>query len=105
MSRDLLALKAELLAKFECQKSGNCCRRVGYVYATNPEIQKMAKVLEISFTEFMEKYVFRQDGWALIASPDHRPGCFVNDRNQCHVYDARPKACKTYPDWPQTVVS
>ncbi len=98
---DLRALKADLLAKFECQQSGNCCRREGYVYATTLELQKMAKLLGVSYVEFVDQFVVRQEGWALIASPAHRPGCFVNAQNHCDIYEARPKSCRTYPDWPQ----
>ncbi len=97
---DLVALKAALLAGFVCQNSGNCCRREGYVYATLPELQKMAEFLELSLEAFTEQFVKKEDGWRVIASPGHRPTCFLSEDNRCEIYPVRPQACKTYPDWP-----
>lgn len=96
---DLPVLKTELLARFKCQQSGNCCRREGYVYVTPQEMSDMAKFLGVALAEFQKKYVIREEGWSLISSPTHRDGCFLNQSNQCSIYPVRPKECKTYPNW------
>ena len=93
--------KDTILAQFKCHQTGNCCRFDGVVYASAQEIEAMAKVLGIDIVSFMEKYVKRKDGWMLIADRAHRPNCFLNEKNQCEIYDARPKNCKTYPNWPE----
>jgi Fe-S-cluster containining protein len=41
------------------------------------------------------------EGWEVIASPDFRPRCFLTEENTCSVYELRPLACRTYPQWPQ----
>jgi Fe-S-cluster containining protein len=101
----ILQLKSQILAAFECQKSGNCCRRDGYVYATLPEMQKMADFLEVDLGSFMDRFVKRDSGWWVISSVTHRPNCFLTPENTCRIYPVRPPACKTYPHWPDLWVS
>lgn len=98
---DLSQHKSEILSEFACQNSGNCCRATGYVYVTEPEIVQMAERLELSVSDFCEQYVRRRNGWPLVASPDHRPHCFLDTANRCQVYNERPPACRSYPDWPE----
>jgi Fe-S-cluster containining protein len=93
--------KKAILEKFECQKTGNCCRESGYVYVTKDNIEKMSRLLNLSIETFREKYVTRHNGWDIIASDRHRPNCFLDKKNQCQVYDARPNHCRTYPNWPE----
>jgi len=100
MDNELSQLKTALLSEFKCQKSGNCCKREGYVYVTQTELTAMAKTLKLSAATFTKRYITYDNGWPVIATPTHRPRCFLNDKNQCQVYDNRPIACKTYPDWP-----
>ena len=99
--QSLLVLRREMLSRFQCQKSGNCCRCPGVVYATAQEISSMASLLDHSSIEFREKYVVKRKGWDVIADQEHRPNCFLKKDNTCEVYDGRPKACRTYPDWPE----
>jgi uncharacterized protein len=93
--------KAEILSRFQCQKSGNCCKAGGYVYLTAIELEKMAALLNVSVADFRERYVVTQNGWDLIATPTHRPRCFLDAEDRCMVYPARPAACRSYPDWPE----
>jgi Fe-S-cluster containining protein len=97
---DLAKLKADMLAHFKCQKSGNCCRCPGVVYASQSEISSMAKIVDKSELEFRNDYIVKRNGWDVIADTHHRPNCFLTTANECSVYEARPKACRTYPDWP-----
>jgi Fe-S-cluster containining protein len=93
--------KTEILGHFRCQKSGNCCKAGGYVYVDAAELTQMATLMGLSPTDFRERYVVRQNGWDLIATPTHRPRCFLDDQDRCTVYSARPAACRSYPDWPE----
>ncbi len=98
---NLQELKKQLLEKFECQKSGNCCRREGMVYVTIPDMQKMATFLGLQLNAFIQQFCKRENGWYVVASPTHRPNCFLKDDNTCSVYALRPKSCKDYPNWPE----
>ena len=90
-----------ILKKFNCQKTGNCCRTDGVVYATQTEINKMATELNIDITTFIQRYVQKKEGWLTIANQNFRKNCFLNDKNECRIYNCRPKQCKTYPNWPE----
>ena len=61
----------------------------------------MAAHLDLSPDEFRARYVISANGWEFISTPTHRPRCFLNHRDECSVYHYRPKACRTYPDWPE----
>ena len=96
----LIHQKEKILNTFTCQQSGNCCRCPGYVYVTQHDITNMAHIKECTSSEFKTRYTQQKKGWSLIASPTFRTHCFLNKKNQCTVYNARPSACKTYPNWP-----
>ncbi len=101
----LLKLKKDILSRFKCQKSGNCCKCPGVVYVTQPEISAMATILDQSSIEFRQDYVVKKNGWDVISDTQHRPNCFLASDNACSVYKARPMACQTYPDWPDIWIS
>jgi Fe-S-cluster containining protein len=94
-------LKSEILSQFKCQGSGNCCRAGGYVRVTIPEIIALSERLNLTPEVFRSQFVVRLNGWEMISTPTHRPLCFLNEDHQCGVYDQRPSACRTYPDWPE----
>ncbi|MGE4170131.1 MAG: YkgJ family cysteine cluster protein [Candidatus Margulisiibacteriota bacterium] len=94
-------LKQAILKAFRCQNSGNCCRREGYVYVDAPTQAAMAKKLNLDLPTFLESYTETKNGWRFIASPTFRNTCFLTCENTCSVYEARPKICQTYPDWPE----
>lgn len=98
---DLPALKNAILADFICQKSGNCCRREGVVYASLGEISRMATLLGLTADSFIKRYTQRENGWHVLAKPGFRPTCFLNEKNECDIYEARPGHCRTYPYWPE----
>ncbi|RAP39139.1 hypothetical protein DID80_00610 [Candidatus Marinamargulisbacteria bacterium SCGC AAA071-K20] len=101
----LISKKETILKNFNCQQSGNCCKCPGYVYVEESDISNMAEIKKESVSDFKKNYVQRQKSWQLIASPNFRPNCFLDDNNGCSVYEARPKACRTYPNWPEIWVS
>ena len=94
-------LKRELLSRFECQSSGNCCRSDGIVYASPNECANMAKHLNLDLPTFLKRYTKRKQGWTILADTHFRPHCFLDDNHNCRVYKSRPKACRSYPNWPE----
>ena len=95
----LVQNRTQILEKFQCQGTGNCCIAPGYVYVTNNDIDNMANILNVSKKTFMDYFVITKNGYLLIASPTHRSRCFLSADNQCTVYEGRPLACQTYPNW------
>jgi uncharacterized protein len=100
-SLDMTSLKSKMLSRFKCQGSGNCCRIEGYVTITEPELQTLATMSQLTPVEFKQKYVVTENGWMYIATPRHRSLCFLTQDNRCSHYEGRPKACRSYPDWPE----
>lgn len=92
--------------QFECQGSGKCCvsrGEYGYVYLTLSDRKKLAKLFQLSTPQFTKKYCEREEGfWKL---RDFTDACVFLDGKMCGVYEARPTQCKTWPFWPETLVS
>lgn len=101
MSISMNEIKEKVLKEFQCQQSGNCCRCPGIVHVTQKDIESMATIKNIPVFDFMNNYVIRQNGWSVVASTTFRTSCFLNEKNQCDVYQARPEQCRTYPHWPE----
>ncbi len=93
--------KEEILRRFRCRGSGACCRAGGYVAVSDADIKTMANRLQMDDWMFRQQMVVVINGWSYIATPSHRVRCFLDEQNRCKVYEARPKACRTYPDWPE----
>ena len=96
---DWVRYRKQVLDKFECQQSGNCCRCPGVVYASIDTQTAMAKELNMSLIDFKRDFVIKKDGWELVSSQQFRTRCFLDKENKCRVYNARPIPCKTYPNW------
>ena len=95
----LVQNRTQILEAFQCQGTGNCCIAPGYVYVNHNDIDNMASILNVSKKTFMDYFVITKNGYYLIASPTYRTYCFLSENNQCQVYQARPLACQTYPNW------
>ncbi len=84
---------------------GNCCiGESGYIWINANEIDILAKYLNLSIEETVERYLFKakykhsikekkisQDSFACVF--------FDLEKKQCAIYDARPKQCRTFPFW------
>jgi Fe-S-cluster containining protein len=68
---------------------------------TGPEIDVIARHLEISSREFGRRYLRRVGGaLSLIEKPNH--DCIFWDGG-CTVYPVRAKQCRTFPFWPENL--
>ncbi|MBT6120351.1 hypothetical protein HOH45_02675 [bacterium] len=99
-STRLVDMKSTILSKFKCHQTGACCRHSGYVRVNTLQVQKMASILKTDIVSFLRKFTIKKNGWTLIATPNFRPSCFLDETNSCTVYEGRPSSCKSYPDWP-----
>lgn len=93
--------------KFQCQGSGKCCisrGEYGYVFLTLEDRQQMAQQLKMTTTGFTKKYCRKSDGAWHLKENKKGPEClFLNGKNQCEVYKARPIQCRTWPFWPENM--
>ena len=84
--------------KFECQRSGRCCRgEPGVVWVNKKEIEKISSFLGISQDAFARNYLRSFNGrFSLV---EYGGGdCILYD-NGCKIYDVRPTQCRTFPFW------
>lgn len=84
---------------YQCQRSGNCCRRPGFVRITEREIPGMAACLGISETEFIERHTRltpQRTGLALTDKPGGE--CFFLQGVECLLQAAKPEQCVGFPN-------
>jgi Fe-S-cluster containining protein len=86
--------------RFKCTGCGQCCTgSPGYVYLSDPDLEKMAVHFKLSVEEFSRRYTRLVDGQiALLDRPGSGDCIFLKD-NQCSAYESRPTQCKTFPWW------
>lgn len=91
--------------RFECQRSGNCCKTHGeyaYVYLAPPDVTAIAAFLELSEAEFLARHCRAEDGYTLLDID--APECpFLGPEHACAIYPVRPKQCATWPFWQETL--
>jgi Fe-S-cluster containining protein len=86
------------LEKFKCQNCGICCRWGGSVLLTEEDISSLSSHLGLSETVFIEKYTRLAPNRIQLALLDQADGsCVFLKGNDCEVYSARPRQCRTFP--------
>ena len=92
--------------KFKCTECGKCCTgSPGGVFVTLDEIDEMANFLGCTREVFIASFTRRTEGkLALIDSPKNYDCVFLKDK-KCQVYATRPKQCRTFPWWNETLES
>jgi len=83
---------------------GRCCTgESGYIWITPKEMEEVAKLLDIKFSEFTSRYIKKVGyKYSLIEKKrDNSYECifFDSEKKQCSIYEARPKQCRTFPFW------
>lgn len=83
---------------------GKCCTgESGYIYVTRKEIEKIAKLLNLSVNEFGVEYLFKKGYKYSIKEIKVKDSfeCVFYDSatNGCKIYEARPSQCATFPFW------
>jgi hypothetical protein len=100
--------------RFECTQCGNCCTGPpGAVWFTEDEGRRMAASMGVSEEDFYDRYARRIGGrWSLIERKmEGRYDCIFLDRESvpgkaiCSLYEARPTQCRTWPLWPENLVT
>ena len=73
----------------------------GRVWVSLEDLEVLAQYLGIEITECIHRYVDRVSGrWALKENSQKGQCIFLNDQNQCKVYEGRPHQCRSFPWWP-----
>ena len=91
---------------FQCTGCGQCCTGApGYVWVNDQEIQEIATYLNLTLEDFARKYLRKAQGrFSLIELPKTYDCIFLKG-NKCEIYPVRPIQCRTFPWWPQHLIS
>lgn len=88
-----------------CQEcKGNCCiGESGYIWLTPSEAKQIAQLLECSYEEFVEKYLYKIGYRLSIQERTYEGGMacvfFDLEDRKCTIYSARPSQCRSFPFW------
>lgn len=92
--------------RFTCQQCHHCCRgsQPGWVYVTRRRVQAIADSLGLSASAFRKRYLTRDEEGepALVLKPNG--DCVFWDEG-CTIYPVRPRQCRTFPFWRETLAS
>lgn len=87
-------LHDEAFEQIDCLECANCCRTTGPLLL-NKDIDRLATELKLKPSIFTEKFVrIDEDNDYVFSS---MPCPFLGSDNYCHVYEARPNACREFP--------
>lgn len=91
---------------FSCTQCGKCCTgRPGYTWVSLDEIEAIADHLKISLNEFASNFLRKVDGkWSLLEFSSSYDCVFLKDK-RCSIYPVRPKQCRSFPWWKETLAS
>ena len=86
---------------FECAGCGKCCSgpEEGHVWLTKPEIELLAKHLNMSVEDTRKKYCRRIGNRTSLVEHVKSLDCIFLQDGGCPVYDVRPNQCRTWPFW------
>ena len=87
--------------RFECQRSGNCCRRPGYVYFTRDDVDAAARFVGLTRGEFVRRHL-SVTGRRFVLEVDSA-GCRFFDGDGCTIHPVKPLQCRSWPFWPELV--
>ena len=83
----------EVFSQIDCTKCANCCKTIS-PQVNKADIKRISAVLEISESEFIERYLKIDDENQY--QMNSLPCPFLED-DKCSIYDVRPKDCQEYP--------
>lgn len=91
--------------RFECQPGCTaCCEQKGFVYLTEPDLERAAEFLGIPAADFERRYVYRTRNQMRLRVPREANCHFLRDGG-CSIHPVKPVQCRVFPFWPELVDS
>lgn len=91
--------------RFECQPGcTECCTQRGFVWLTEPDLQRAAEFLGMTPAAFERRYVYRTKKRRRLRVPREAQCHFLRDGG-CSIHPAKPTQCRIFPFWPELVES
>ena len=88
--------------RFQCQRCGACCTGApGVIRASDAEATAIAGFLGLPVRQAIRTLMYPwEDGYSIREDDDGR--CLFYDEG-CRIYPVRPRQCRTFPFYPQTL--
>ena len=86
----------EIEAQIDCRTCANCCK-VAETDITERDATRLARALNLSPAEFLERYTTTSASDNEIILRRTQTGCIFLDGNDCSVYEHRPDTCRGFP--------
>ncbi|HEX2583036.1 MAG TPA: YkgJ family cysteine cluster protein [Chlamydiales bacterium] len=85
--------------RFKCTGCGQCCTGTpGYVFLSEPDMERLAAHFSLSIQAFARKYTRLVEGQYALLEKSFGD-CIFLENNRCMIYEARPIQCQTFPWW------
>ena len=103
--------------RFKCTECSQCCYggKYAYVRASEQEIQNITSFLQIDTETFRNNYLVKlvDHGYGIRMKQSTQAKVLgkqghcvlLNNEGKCSVYPVRPTQCRTYPFWPEILIS
>ncbi|MBM76900.1 MAG: zinc/iron-chelating domain-containing protein [Crocinitomicaceae bacterium] len=84
----------EVFEEISCLSCANCCKTLG-PRIINTDIKRISRYIGTTAKKFQNDYlkVDEDNDWVFKQMPCY----FLEENNECKIYDVRPSACRTYP--------
>jgi hypothetical protein len=91
---------------FSCHQCGNCCRgaQPGWVYVTPFRLRRIAGFLGLGERVLRRDFVTRDENGEMVLKLKDNGDCIFWDQG-CTIYPERPRQCRTFPFWGETLRS
>jgi len=95
--------------RFHCTGCGRCCLGHAdehYIELAQGEAEQISRFLRLDSEAFRRDYLIHLPDIGEGIRINRQGRCMLlNERNQCSVYEVRPRQCRTYPFWPELMQS
>jgi uncharacterized protein len=92
--KKLPALHEKAFEQIDCLQCAHCCKRYSPRFKM-PDIKRISKTVQLSESDFIKKYLRRDDEGDYVAVSAPCP--FLGEDNRCSIYEERPTDCKRFP--------
>ncbi len=83
----------------DCQRCTACCRWPGQVRLTEAEITRIAAFLQLSESDFIQRYTrLQQDRRGLALQEKADGACALLEGNLCSIQPVKPQQCRDFPN-------
>jgi uncharacterized protein len=99
--RAIPELHEKAFEQIDCLKCARCCKGFSPRFK-GPDIKRISKVLGLKETALIEKYLVYDDEGDYVAVTSPCP--FLEESNQCAIYEDRPSDCQRFPYTDEDVI-